>query len=279
MNSKIKSKISWNNRLLLLLPYILLAIFLVILPIILIIIKALTPRHNFDSAQLIKEFGTWKIIGRSLKIGVISSILCLLIGFPYAYFIATTKNKILPIYAMSLILSPMIIFTIAKIYAIRGFFLSIFNEDSLEAEWFMILALTYLNLPYMIMPLYSVFKDMPKNIIEASHDLGYSKIQTLFRVVIPYSTKAILSGVSLIFLASATTFVISDKLLANPAQLQTVGSIINQYSNPSNVFELSSGSVLVIVVSALFIGCYAGINFIPRLIVKLVNHKKRGNNE
>ncbi|QBF34440.1 ABC transporter permease [Mycoplasmopsis phocirhinis] len=279
MNSKFKAKLAWNNRLLLLLPYILIALFLVVLPIILIIIQAFTPRHNFDSAQLIKEFGTWKIIGRSLKIGVISAILCLLIGFPYAYFTATAKSKILPIYAMSLILSPMIIFTIAKIYAIRGFFLSVFNEDSLEAEWFMVLALTYLNLPYMIMPLYSVFKDMPKNIIEASTDLGFSRIQTLFKVVIPYSTKAILSGVSLIFLASATTFVISDKLLANPAQLQTVGSIINQYSNPSNVFELSSGSVLVIVVSALFIGCYAAINFVPRLIVKLVNRKKRGNNE
>ncbi|MBU4690033.1 ABC transporter permease [Mycoplasma zalophidermidis] len=274
MNSKLGTKLALNKRLLMLLPYIAIAIFLIILPVILIIVQAFTPRENFDNAQLVKEFNTWKIIGRSLKIGVISAILCLLIGFPYAYFTATSRSKILPIYAMSLILSPMIIFTIAKIYAIRGFFLSMFDEDVLNAEWFMILALTYLNLPYMIMPLYSVFRDMPKNIIEASGDLGYNKIKTLFKVVIPYSFKAILSGLSLIFLASATTFVISDKLLSNPAQLQTVGSLINQYSDASNAFELSAGSVLVLVVSAIFIGCYGIINFLPRAIIKLAKRGK-----
>ncbi|AIA29290.1 spermidine/putrescine ABC transporter permease [Mycoplasmopsis californica] len=270
MNSKIKSKLALNKRLILLLPYVLIAIFLIILPMILIVIQAFTKYDNFDNAQIIKERNTWVIIGRSLKIGVISAILCLIIGFPYAYLTATAKSKVLPIYAISLILSPMIIFTIAKIYAIRGFFLSIFDEDALNAEWFMILALTYLNLPYMVMPLYSVFRDMPKNIIEASSDLGYNRIRTLFRVVIPYSFKAILSGFSLIFLASATTFVISDKLLPNPAQLQTVGSLINQYSDASNVYELSAGSTLVLVVSAIFIGSYLAINYVPKLIIKLV---------
>ncbi|ENY69984.1 ABC transporter permease [Mycoplasmopsis bovigenitalium] len=275
MNTKFKSSLGFNKQLLLLLPYVFIAIFLIVLPMILIVVQAFTPRENFDTALLIKQFNTWVIIGRSLRIGVISSILCLLIGFPYAYFVATTKSKILQVYAMSLILSPMVIFTIAKIYAIRGFFLSIFDEDVLNSEWFMILALTYLNLPYMIMPLYSVFKDMPKNIIEASSDLGYNRFQTLFKVVIPYSFKAILSGLSLIFLASATTFVISDKLLPNPAQLQTVGSLINQYSDPSNAYELSTGSVLVLVVSAIFIGCYAMINFVPRLIIRLAATKSR----
>lgn len=275
MNTKFKRSLGFNKQLLLLLPYVFIAIFLIVLPMILIVVQAFTPRENFDTALLIKQFNTWVIIGRSLRIGVISSILCLLIGFPYAYFVATTKSKILQVYAMSLILSPMVIFTIAKIYAIRGFFLSIFDEDVLNSEWFMILALTYLNLPYMIMPLYSVFKDMPKNIIEASSDLGYNRFQTLFKVVIPYSFKAILSGLSLIFLASATTFVISDKLLPNPAQLQTVGSLINQYSDPSNAYELSTGSVLVLVVSAIFIGCYAMINFVPRLIIRLAATKSR----
>lgn len=275
MNTKFKRSLGFNKQLLLLLPYVFIAIFLIVLPMILIVVQAFTPRENFDTALLIKQFNTWVIIGRSLRIGVISSILCLLIGFPYAYFVATTKSKILQVYAMSLILSPMVIFTIAKIYAIRGFFLSIFDEDVLNSEWFMILALTYLNLPYMIMPLYSVFKDMPKNIIEASSDLGYNRFQTLFKVVIPYSFKAILSGLSLIFLASATTFVISDKLLPNPAQLQTVGSLINQYSDPSNAYELSTGSVLVLVVSAIFIGCYAMINFVPRLVIRLVATKSR----
>ncbi len=65
----------------------------------------------------------------------------------------------------------------------------------------MIFGLTYLNLPYMIMPLYSVFRDMPENIVEASHDLGNGPIRTLFRVILPYSSKAILSGLGIIFLS------------------------------------------------------------------------------
>ncbi|WP_406617682.1 ABC transporter permease [Mycoplasmopsis lipophila] len=277
MNSKIKNKLGLNKRLLFLLPYALIAIFLIILPIILIIINALTPRGNFDSWQLIKQLTTWKIIWRSLKIGIISAIICLFIAFPYAYFISATKSKALKIYGLSFILTPMMIFTIAKIYAIRGFFLSVFEEESLNAEWFMILALTYLNLPYMIMPLYSVFKDMPKNIIEASQDLGYNSFQTLFRVVLPYGFKAILSGFGLIFLASATTFVISSKLLPNGSQLQMIGEIINDYANPSNQYDLSLGSTLVLVVSIIFIGTYSAIIFLPKLIIKLIKNRGEKN--
>ncbi|WP_029512699.1 ABC transporter permease [Mycoplasmopsis iners] len=274
MFSKIKNKLQLNKRLSLALPFVIIAIFFILLPVILIIISALTPREGFDQYALIKEKNTWVQIWRSLKIGVISSLLCLIIGYPYAYLIALSKNKFLPIYGMSLIISPMIIFTIARIYAIRGLFMSIVDTpETLNAEWFMVLALTYLNLPLMIMPLYSVLRDMPKNILEASEDLGYGKIRTLFKVVIPYSLKAIISGFGLIFLASATNFVISDKLLPNKNQLPLIGSIINDYTNPSNQFALSRGSLIVIVVSAIFIGTYALIQFLPKLIAK---HNKKG---
>ncbi|UUD35459.1 ABC transporter permease [Mycoplasmopsis caviae] len=268
MNLRIKNKLALNKRLLLLLPYLLIAIFLIILPILLIVINALKPQEDFNAVALLTEVNIWLIIWRSLKIGLISAILCLLIAFPYAYFTVMTKSKYLAIYSLSLILSPMLIFTIAKIYAIRGFFLSVFEQESLNAEWFMVLGLTYLNLPYMVMPLYTVFKDMPKNILEASSDLGYNKFQTMFRVVVPYSFKAILSGFSLIFLSSATTFVISAKLLPNGTQLQTIGAVISEYSNPANKFELALGSTLVLVVSAIFIGCYGMINFIPKVIIR-----------
>ncbi|MFL1037980.1 ABC transporter permease subunit, partial [Mycoplasmopsis synoviae] len=97
-------------------------------------------------------------------------------------------------------------------------------------------------LPLMIMPLYSVFKDMPKNIVEASNDLGYSNFKTIFKVIIPYATKAILSGIAMIFLASATTFVVARKLLPDGWQNQLIGELINEKINPGNAFDLSSGS-------------------------------------
>ncbi|SJZ40971.1 ABC transporter permease [Mycoplasmopsis verecunda] len=272
MISKIKDKLSSNKKIYLALPYIIVAIFLIILPLIMIIYSAFSVGdNNFNSWELVNSANTWRIMGRSLWIGLVSALFCLIIGFPYAYFISTAKSKIFRIYALSLILSPMAIFTIARVYSIKALFLALFASDpkSLNNEMFIVFGLTYLNLPLMIMPLYTVFKDMPKNIVEASNDLGYNNVQTIFKVIIPYGTKAILSGVAMIFLASATTFIISSKLLPDGSQHQLIGDIINSKINPGNKFDLSAGSALVIVVSLLFISVYAFVLIIPRIIFKL----------
>ncbi|WP_036451755.1 ABC transporter permease [Mycoplasma buteonis] len=271
MLSKIRKTLNLNQKLALALPYIIISIFLIILPIILIIVSAFSSTDSeFSSWQLVTNLNTWKIIWRSVYVGLISAILCLLIAFPYAYMISTARSKIFQIYALSLIISPMAIFTIARIYSIKGLFLAIFatNPNALNSELFIILGLTYLNLPLMVMPLYTVFKDMPKNIVEASNDLGYNNFQTIFKVILPYGTKAILSGLAMIFLASATTFVISAKLLPDGSQFQLIGDLINSKINPGNKYDLQSGSALVIVVSAIFIGIYSLFLLIPKLIFK-----------
>ncbi|MFV8400866.1 ABC transporter permease [Mycoplasma sp. 005V] len=272
MISKIKDRLTLNRKLYLAIPYILVAILLIILPLIMIIYSAFSVTgDNFNSWELVTSKNTWRIMGRSLWIGLVSAIFCLIIGFPYAYFISTSKSKVFRIYALSLILSPMAIFTIARVYSIKALFLAIFAADpkSLNNEMFIVFGLTYLNLPLMIMPLYTVFKDMPKNIVEASNDLGYNNVQTIFKVIIPYGTKAILSGLAMIFLASATTFIISAKLLPDGSQHQLIGDIINSKINPGNKFDLSAGSSLVIIVSLVFISIYALMLFIPKLIFKL----------
>ncbi|WP_338068684.1 ABC transporter permease [Mycoplasma nasistruthionis] len=256
------------------LPYLLISLLLIVLPVIFIIVSAFSVSDDFDSLALIKSDNTWRIMGRSLWIGLVSAFICLVIGLPYAYFVSKIQSKVFKIYALSLILSPMAIFTIARIYSVKALFLAIFAAANIEAktlntEAFIILGLTYLNLPLMIMSLYPVFKDMPKNITEASNDLGYNNIQTIFKVVIPYGTKAILSGLAMIFLASATTFIISSKLLPDGSQKQLIGDIINSKINPGNKFDLSSGSALVLVVSFLFIGIYALMLIVPRVIFKL----------
>ncbi|WP_322876274.1 ABC transporter permease [Mycoplasmopsis felis] len=277
---KIKSLFKFDKKVWLFLPYFLISIFLIVLPVLMIIISAFSPSvsSEFDAWVLVKEPNTWNIIGRSLWVGIVSALLCLIIGFPYAYFVSTSKSKVFKSFALSLIISPMAIFTIARIYSIKGLALAIFSNDpkTLNSELFIIFGLTYLNLPLMILPLYTVFKDMPKNIIEASNDLGYNNTQTMLKVIIPYGTKAILSGLAMIFLASATTFVISSKLLVDGSQHQLIGDILNSKINPGNKYDLSSGSALVIVVSAIFIGVYSLFLLIPKLIFKL---KKGANYE
>ncbi|QCZ36631.1 ABC transporter permease [Mycoplasma nasistruthionis] len=270
---KIK-KFNFDHKFYMVLPYLLISLLLIVLPVIFIIVSAFSVSDDFDSLALIKSDNTWRIMGRSLWIGLVSAFICLVIGLPYAYFVSKIQSKVFKIYALSLILSPMAIFTIARIYSVKALFLAIFAAANIEAktlntEAFIILGLTYLNLPLMIMSLYPVFKDMPKNITEASNDLGYNNIQTIFKVVIPYGTKAILSGLAMIFLASATTFIISSKLLPDGSQKQLIGDIINSKINPGNKFDLSSGSALVLVVSFLFIGIYALMLIVPRVIFKL----------
>lgn len=268
MFSKINTKLNLNKRHSFILPYALIAIFLIVLPVILIFTQAFKSNDEFDNAVLIKDSHTWTIIWRSLAVGIVASIICLIIALPYAYFISTSKSQIFRVIALSMVVSPLAIFTIARIYSIRSLFQLIFqsNVDTLNSSWFVVVGLVYLNLPLMIMPLYTVFRDMPKNIIEASHDLGNNTLQTFIRVIIPYGTKAILSGFAMIFLASATTFVVSQKLLPNPSQTQLIGNIINEKIDPGNQFNLSSGSMLVIVVSMIFITVYALVLIVPRII-------------
>ncbi|QZE12444.1 ABC transporter permease [Mycoplasma sp. Ms02] len=269
MFSKINQKLNFNKRLSLSIPYFLIATFLIILPLVLIVFSAFKPLEGGDNTSLVTSTTTWNIIWRSLRIGIASSLLCVIIGFPFAYFISTSKSAIFKVYAMTLILSPMAIFTIARIYSIRTLFVNIFDdENKLNKEWFLVLGLTYLNLPLMIMPLYTVLKDMPKNIVEASHDMGYSTFQTLVKVVIPYALKATISGFGMVFLSGATTFVISAKLLPDGSQNQTIGDVINSSINPGNKYDLAKGSTLVLVVSSLFILIYSLIIITPRIIIK-----------
>ncbi|UUD35879.1 ABC transporter permease [Mycoplasmopsis citelli] len=269
MFSNLAAKMNLSKKTSLLIPYFLVALLLIVLPMILILSKAFTSNgEGFDNWELVKSTHTWNIILRSLIVGILASIICLIIALPYSYFVATSNSTIFRIYALSLVVSPLAIFTIARIYALRSLFQLIFASDinSLNSIWFIVTGLVYLNLPLMIMPLYTVFKDMPRNIIEASSDLGNNAFRTFFRVIIPYGTKAILSGFALIFLASATTFVVSQKLLPNSSQLQLIGNQINEKINPGNAFNLSSGSALVIVVSGIFISIYAFVLIIPRII-------------
>ncbi|MEE3927992.1 ABC transporter permease [Mycoplasmopsis ciconiae] len=275
MFSRINSKLHLNKRLYLLVPFLVITILLIILPIILIINSSLRPLESNgelnDNWELLKQPTTWTIIFRSLRIGIWSSILCLVVGFPYAYFVSSSDSKIFKIYAISLILSPLAIFTIARIYSVRTFFVNVVDSEyinSLNSEWFLVIGLFYLNLPLMVMPLYTVLKDMPKNILEASADMGYNTFQTLLKVVVPYSLKAILAGFGMIFLSSATTFIVSAKLLPNGSQHQTIGDIINSRINPGNPFDLAKGSSLVIVVSGIFIGIYSLVLVLPRIIMK-----------
>ncbi|ENY53828.1 ABC transporter permease [Metamycoplasma alkalescens] len=260
-----------------LIPYIIFAILFIILPMIFVCIYAFKPlegQTKLESWAIALRPSTWLIIGRSLLTGLFASIFALIIGFPYAYIVSRSKYKIIKILGLTLILSPLAIFTISKALAVRGLFSAIFDENQLNNNFFIIFGMVYLYLPFMVLPLYQVLKDMPKNILEASEDLGYSKFKTVFKVIIPYSAKAILSGFGIVLMMAATSIIISDKLLPNGSQKQLIGNLINQFANTVNPFDLANSSTLVIITLSVLLAIYGIIYGIPYLIAK----KRQGSN-
>lgn len=270
---KIESAPKWQISLII--PYLLFSLIFIILPMILIFIYAFKPingQAKFENWEIIGKSQTWKIMFRSIWTGLVAAFISFLIGFPYACILSKSKTLI-KILGLSLILSPMAIFTISKALAVRGLFSAIFDENGLNNYAFMIFGMVYLYLPFMVMPLYQILKDMPKNIIEASQDLGYSKFKTLIKVVISYAYKGILSGFGIILMMSATSIIISDKMLPNGSQKQLIGNLINQFANTANPFDVSTASTLVIITMVILLSLYGLIYGIPYLISK---HKQGG---
>lgn len=267
---KLKSALKSRPRLALLLPYIIIALLFIVLPFFILLVISLKPAAaDFDNWKIVKDSSTWVIMWRSVWMGIVTALICLLLGFPYAFFVSTSKSKSFKFYAISLIISPLIIFTIAKALALRGMFTLLFDERKINSEWFMVLGMIYLNLPFMIIPLYSVFRDMNPNILEVSYDLGYNKFLTLIKVVLPYGIKAIFSGVGLVFLMAALSVIISDKLLSNGFQHQLIGNVINQHVNPSNPFDMARASTLVLITTIVLMSFYSLIYLVPMLVLKL----------
>lgn len=266
-----------NPRISLVIPYAIFALILIVIPLILLFVKSVTPLsthgQSFDNHLLVKEQTTWQIIGRSIFVGLVCAFICLILAFPYAFFVASSKSKIFKIYSLSLIVTPLIIFTIAKVFALRTLFLAMFDEGNLNNNSFMVVGLIFLNFPFMVLPLYTIFRDMPKNLLEAGTDLGYSKFWVLIKVVLPYSFRAISSGFALVFLMAATSIVVSDKLLPNGSQNQLIGNLINNSANTANPFDLARVSSLVLVTLLVFIGIYTLIHFTPIIIMKFKGFK------
>ena len=157
--------------------------------------------------------------------GILVSITCLIISLPYVYILINTKNKGAKFIMLSLVVTPLFLFTLVKILALRGILTLIFDIP-IDSVGYLYLGLVYLFLPFMIIPLYNVLNGMPKNMIQASNDLGYNKIMTFVKVVIPYGLKAICSGIIVVFLLVIMSVAVSNKLLDNSAGNQMIGNII-----------------------------------------------------
>lgn len=272
--NKLKPQLALNKRLAFLLPYIIGSALFIVVPVVMLFVKASSHVDGLDNTEILRDETTWKIIGRSVWLGLVAAGISLIIALPFAYSVARAESKIFKVIAISLIISPLFVFSIAKVFSLRVLLLQMFDNDqkNLHHYWVMIAGMVYLYMPFMIIPLYSVLSQMPSSLLEASKDLGYGTIATLFKVVVPYALKAIFSGLAIVFMLSATTLVINNSLLNTDAiDLKMIGNRIDETASKmrNTASGAVKGSMLALITIGTMMTVYAGIYLIPQVVRRI----------
>ena len=160
---------------------------------------------------------------RSLKLAVISTAICLLLGYPIAYIMARAREKVQKT-MMTLIMIPMWMNFLIRTYAWMTILQDTGIVNSLLAavglgpvhvigtETAVIIGMVYDYFPYMVLPIYSVLAKLDGRLLEAARDLGCNSGSVLRRVVLPLSLPGVISGITMVLIPSISTFYISQKL-------------------------------------------------------------------
>lgn len=248
-------------------PYIIWAVLMLVLPMALIFLYSITePGNSIISFSITLDqyvkFFTDKdfllILWRSLVIAVKTTIICLLLGYPIAYYIARTNEKTQNILILCITI-PMWINMLVRTYAWIGLLsegglvqqvLSIFglgNVKLLYTEGAVLLGMVYNFLPFMILQIQTSLSKMDHSLLEASADLGASPAQTFKRVTLPLSLPGVINGITLVFLPAVSSFFI-PKLLGG-GQYFLIGNMIeNQFIT---VGEWNFGSAISMIMAVI----------------------------
>lgn len=260
-----------------LLPYFLIVVLFVALPSVLIIVKSFSPTDS-GPMSLNWEFINgyiWMKILQSFTIAIITTILCILIAYPFAYFLAFSfKSKAVKTLVILLITAPIWMSFLIKIVGLKTFFDCINGyQNSTYGNIWTVIGLVYVYLPFMVLPIYNTLQDMPKNLIFASKDLGRNNACTFIHVIIPYTKAALMSGITLVFLPAITTVAVPQFMNASTSG-SLIGDIIMEEGSLAQTSDISlaRASSLSLLIAALVLGVFA-IYLISKIIVK--KFKKR----
>ena len=247
-------------------PYIVWAALMLVLPMALIALYSFMEHGNsiisfsFTLDHYIKFFTDpdfLLILWRSLVIAVKTTIICLVLGYPAAYFIARSREKVQNILILCITI-PMWINMLVRTYAWIGLLseggiiqriLGLFGLGDVEllyTEGSVLLGMVYNFLPFMVLPIYNVLVKIGDDTVEAARDLGANSVQTFFRVILPLSMPGVISGITMVFVPALTTFVISD--LLGGGMILLIGNVIEQEFTFTTNWNLGSGLSLVLMV-------------------------------
>ena len=247
-------------------PYILWMVLFTIVPLIIIVYYAFTDASgsfSLESIIALADKNRLRVFGDSLWQSAISTVICLIIGYPVAYFISRLGERAQST-LITLIMVPMcmsfLLRTMAWVVLLEdgGLFYRMFTSLGLEnvklirTPGAVILCMVYNYLPYMILPLYTVMVKIGKPVLEAAGDLGAGKFNTFLRVILPLSTPGIVSGITMVFVPAVSTFYISKKIGGTSMM---IGDLIEQFFKEMPNYNLGAAlSLLLMLVVLISIG-------------------------
>ena len=246
-------------------PYIVWAAIMLLLPMALIAMYSFTEPGNsiisfsFTLDHYIKFFTDpdfLLILWRSIMIAVKTTVICLFLGYPVAYFIARSKERVQNILVICITI-PMWINMLVRTYAWIGLLseggliqrifslIGFGNTELLYTEAAVLLGMVYNFLPFMILQINTSLCKMDHSLLEAGADLGASPVQTFLRITLPLSLPGVINGITLVFLPAVSSFFI-PKLLGG-GQYFLIGNMIeNQFIT---VGEWNFGSAISMIMA------------------------------
>ena len=233
-------------------PYAIFMILFVVLPMLLIIGYAVTDQSGTPSvSNLLTFFSDANNINTliiSLLIGLGNTALCLIVGYPVAYFLAK-KELGFTMATVLLFVMPMWINFVLRTAATRDLMFWIGLNGGDHPYIATMVGMVYNYLPFTILPLYTTMIKMDKNLIEASYDLGARPAQTFIRTIIPMTMPGIVSAAMMVFMPTMSSYVISDVM--GERKISLIGNSIQLYFD-QGLWHMGSLVALIMLVMILF---------------------------
>ena len=228
-------------------PYLIWIAVFIVAPMLMIALYALTRSGNdlltfqftLDNfRKFLRDPTFMRVLWTSLRIAFLTTVFCLLVGYPAALIIANQSERRQTMMLL-LLTMPMWINMLLKTYAWRGILM---NFD-LQSETKVFIGMVYDFLPYMIIQIHTSIAKMDRNLIVASYDLGANRWKTFLKVTLPLSVPGIISGITLVFLPAVSSFVI-PKLLGG-GDYVLIGNLIEIYFLQAGDWNFGSAISLI----------------------------------
>ena len=270
-----------NKRSLFAIPYVIWMALFVVIPIVIMLVYSLTTAEGALTAENYTGMGLYlTVFGRSFWLAVVATLVCLLIGYPVSCLMAREGAGFQRV-AMALIMLPMWMNFLLRTYSWMSILenngllnqlfqklgvISLYNSvTGSDIEYFqmirtsgaVVLGMVYNYLPFMILPIYSVLSKMDHSLVEAAQDLGAGSADVFRRVTLPLSLPGVLSGVTMVFVPSVSTFAIS-RLLGGGTQMMLGDLIENQFLG--GAYNPHLGAAISMVMMVIVVVCMAVMN-------------------